>query len=356
MGNLSTSALATTGVSIINRYVLLFVCIMGFVGNSLNVYIFTRPNLRQNTCVIYLLITSLLNIMTLFFGASVRCLTSYGYDLTLKAPVFCKIRFYLTYVTQSAALWLLVFACFDRYLSSSMNIQRRRWLNREKTYRIILCVLIFTSLSYTQMFYCFDTTTNTAGSCTFRNQMCSFIDTASFLIFNSFLPPSLMFGFGVAMLMNIKQSRQRIEDVFTGTGLTPKINRRDRQLISVLLLQVRFFELREISVGLFFSQVALVLLCMFPIAAMKLYLSVSIHTKKSTDQTNIDNFTYQFTAILTYVDASALFFIYTLYGKIFRLELFRACQRIRRMMLPDANERFWTTIDGFGSLQDTSLT
>ena len=241
MGNIPTSALATTGISMINRYFLLFICLTGFIGNSLNVYIFTRPNLRQNTCVIYLLLTSLLNMITLFFGASVRCLTFYGYDLTLRTPVFCKIRFYLTYVSQSAALWLLVFACFDRYLSSSMNLQRRRWLNRTKTYRIILFVLIFTSLSYTEIFYCFDTATNTAGFCTLRNQLCSFVDTASFLIFNSFLPPSLMFGFGVAMLMNIKQSRRRVEDVFSGTGLTTKINRRDRQLISGLLLQVSVF-------------------------------------------------------------------------------------------------------------------
>lgn len=233
-----------------NRYVLLIVCILGFVGNSLSLYIFTRPNLRQNTCVIYLLMTGFLNQLTLFFGAFLRSLIAYGYDLTSKAPAFCKIRFYLIYVSQSAALWLTVFACIDRYLSSSINIPRRRWLNQAKTYRIVLIVLIFTSVSYTHMFYCFDTTSNAAGICTVRDYTCSFVDTASFLIYNSFLPPSLMIGFGVAMLKNIRQSRRRIEDVFsstTTTTTTTKINRRDRQLISTLLLQVRFLELRKAS-------------------------------------------------------------------------------------------------------------
>ena len=253
MGNVSTSVLTTNVLLVMNRYVLLIVFIFGFVGNSLNLYIFTRSNLRQNTCVIYLLMTSFLNLLTLFFGTFLRCLIAYGYDLTLKAPVFCKMRFYLIYVSQSAALWLTVFACIDRYLSSSINIQRRRWLNRAKTYRIILIVLIFTSVSYTHIFYCFDTATNPSGACTVRDYTCSFVDTASFLIYNSFLPPSLMIGFGVAMLVNIRQSRRRIEDVFSGTTPTTKINRRDRQLISTLLLQVRFLELRKASCVLFFS-------------------------------------------------------------------------------------------------------
>jgi hypothetical protein len=235
-----------------------------------------------------------------------------------------------------------------------MNIQRRRWWNRAKTYRIILIVLIFTSVSYTQILYCFDTATNTAGLCTLRDHVCSFIDTASYLIFNSFLPPSLMIGFGIAMLMNIRQSRRRIEDVFSSTTPTTKINRRDRQLISALLLQVRFQEHREASFAFrFLFQVALVLVCMFPIAVMKFYLSVSIYTKKSSNQTNMDNFIYQLAAILTYLNASALFFIYTLYGKVFRLEMIRllvrlasifpqenaVCQRLRRTMAPDPNER-----------------
>jgi hypothetical protein len=238
MSALTASQLITIGSPIINRYALLMICILGFAGNTINMYIFSRPNLRQNTCVLYLLSTSFLNIITLIFGAFIRCLSSYNIDLTYKSPIFCKIRFYLTYASQSASLWLLVFACIDRYLCSSTNIQYRRWLTRQNTYRVIMCIFIFTAISYLQICHCFDASIVTNGICTIRDQTCSFVDTVSFILFNSFLPPSLMLAFGIAMLKNIKRSRRRIEDIFTCTMPMKKINRRDKQLISILLLQV----------------------------------------------------------------------------------------------------------------------
>jgi hypothetical protein len=83
-----------------------------------------------------------------------------------------------------------------------------------------------------------------------KDQVCSFVDTANFLIFNSFLPPSLMLGFGIAMLMNIKQSRQRVGHIHSYIGPINKINRREKQLISMLLLQVR---IKNFSKMIFFN-------------------------------------------------------------------------------------------------------
>jgi hypothetical protein len=126
MGGITSSRLATVGVSAMNRYGILFLFIIGILGNSLNVYIFSRAHLRQNTCVLCLLISSLLNLITLIFGVFLRCLIGYNIDLTYNSSIFCKIRYYLIYVSQSASLWLIVFACIDRYLSSSLNIIHRR--------------------------------------------------------------------------------------------------------------------------------------------------------------------------------------------------------------------------------------
>ena len=245
MGGIAPSRLATIGVSSMNRYGILFLFIIGILGNCLNLYIFSRRHLRQNTCVLCLLISSLLNLITLVFGVFFRCLIGYGVDLTYNSSIFCKIRYYFIYVSQSASLWLIVFACIDRYLSSSSNIIRRRWINRKRTYHIIFCILIISLLSYTEVFYCFEASFITNGICSTKDQFCSFVDTANFLIFNSFLPPSLMLGFGAAMLMNIKHSRQRVGINQSYPRPINTINRRDKQLIPMLCLQVRIKHFRK---------------------------------------------------------------------------------------------------------------
>lgn len=239
MGNITSSELASIGVQSMNRYGILFLLIIGVIGNILNVYVFSRPHLLQNNCVLYFLISSLFNLITLFFGVFIRCLIGYKIDLTYNSSIFCKLRYYCVYVSQSISLWLIVFACIDRYLSSSMNIIHRRLLNRKKHYYSILCIILFSLLSYLPVFYCFDASILTNDYCLTKSQACSFVDTASFLIFNSFLPPSLMLIFGCGMLMNIKKSRQRVEHVQINNLVINKLIRRDRQLISMLLLQVK---------------------------------------------------------------------------------------------------------------------
>lgn len=117
---------------------------------------------------------------------------------------------------------------------SSIDNIRRRWFNRAKIYRIIFSVLLFSSAIYSEVFYCYEASYVINDYCLIKNQICSFIDTANFLIFNICFPPSLMLDFSVAMLMNIKQTRQRVEHIQT----INRINRRDKQLMSMLLVQV----------------------------------------------------------------------------------------------------------------------
>lgn len=68
MSIIASSQLATISVIAMNRYGTLFLFIIGILGNLLNVYVFSRARLlRQNNCVLFLLISSLLNLITLFF-------------------------------------------------------------------------------------------------------------------------------------------------------------------------------------------------------------------------------------------------------------------------------------------------
>ncbi|CAF0830676.1 unnamed protein product [Rotaria sp. Silwood1] len=308
--NLS-SYLATVGVSALNRYGVLFLLIVGTLGNLLNVYVFSRPHLRHNTCVLCLLLSSFLNFLVLIFGVFIRCLIGYNIDLTYNSSIFCKIRHYVIYASQSVSLWLIVLACIDRYLSSSSNIVHHRWINRRKVFSIVSCISILTSLSYIEVFFCFEASLITNNICSAKNQLCSYIDTANFLIFNSFLPPSLMLSFGAAMLINIKQSYQRVEDIQSNTRSIHRINRRDRQLISILLLEV-----------------ALIVVSMFPITIVKFYQATTSVIRKSQQQMNNEYFVSQVSIVVSYINSSGMFFIYTIRGTIFRIELIRLFDRL----------------------------
>ncbi|CAF1078804.1 unnamed protein product [Adineta steineri] len=312
MGGIASSRLATIGISAMNRYGILFLGIIGIWGNLLNVYIFSRPHLRRNTCVLCLLISSFLNLIILIFGVFLRCLMGYNIDLTYNASIFCPMRYYLIYVCQSGSLWLIVLACVDRYLSSSLNMTYRQWMNRKRTNRIILFILIFSLLCYVEVFYCFEASFITNGYCKTKDKYCSYIDTASYLIFNSFLPSSLMLGFGAGMLINIKRSYQRIGQLPSYIGSINKINRRDKQLISMLLLQV-----------------ALIGICMFPISIIKFYLSITISIEKANEQIYNEYFAYQLSVAISYINPSGMFFVHTLRGKLFRTELIRLFNRLK---------------------------
>ncbi|UJR27707.1 hypothetical protein I4U23_008984 [Adineta vaga] len=305
MGSIVSSQMDTVDVSTMNRYGTLSLFIIGIIGNLLSIYIFSRTHLRRNTCVLCLLLSSCFNLIILIFGVLLRCLMGYDIDLTYYSSIFCSIRYYLIYVSQSTSLWLIVLACLDRYLSSSLNLSRRRWINLQRTYYITLCILILSSLSYIEIFFCFEASSRTNGRCTTKDNFCSYVDTASYLILNSFFPSSLMLGFGTGMLINIKRSHQRI-------GITNRINRRDKQLISMLLLQIIF-----------------IVLCMFPLSIMKLYRSLTVLRIKSTDQIYDEYFAYQISIIISYINPSGMFFLYTLHGKIFRIELIRLFSCLR---------------------------
>ena len=67
---------------------------------------------------------------------------------------------------------------------------------------------------------------------------------------------------------------------------------------------------------------------MFPIAVIKFYLSVTTSIKKSNEQTDNEYFAYQVSIAISYINSSGTFFIYTLRGKLFRIEIIRLFHRL----------------------------
>ncbi|CAF1219279.1 unnamed protein product, partial [Didymodactylos carnosus] len=75
-------------------------------------------------------------------------------------------------------------------------------------------------------------------------------------------------------------------------------------------------------------RVLTVTICILPISLSKLYQTLTMSmTTKSPLRLAIEGFTFQSAAIVSYINNSVIFFIYTLSGKIFRQELLRILRR-----------------------------
>jgi len=107
--------------------ILIFV---GTISNSLNIVILTRPSLIHHSCSLYFLSLAIVN---LFYCAVILTinLISDGYSINIHIySIFsCKLLNYLLNLCPNLSVYFIVLASIDRYCSSSMNVNIRRWSN-----------------------------------------------------------------------------------------------------------------------------------------------------------------------------------------------------------------------------------
>lgn len=89
----SISARITLSMSII-------VLLGGIMGNLLNCVVFVQRSLRSKPCVVYFLIASVLNLITIVSGVGPRALLSFfGIpDQTETNPVYCRSRLIVLFI------------------------------------------------------------------------------------------------------------------------------------------------------------------------------------------------------------------------------------------------------------------
>jgi len=276
----------------LNRYIPLPLLILGTIGNILNILVFTRPSLRTNPCSLYFVSGSFVNFLSLYVGLITPFLALYDLDPTQKSNVLCKIRFYLRFTAITLSTWFILFACFDRFLSSSANVNFRLWSSLHRAKRIIVISSIIGFIfPYIQAFYCFSINQN--NTCTYITNICKLSCDITLLLCNSCVPPILMVIISILTIQNVR-SLQRINIR----------RRRDVQLSRILLIQV--------IVLVFFTT---------PITAQKIYSSATMFRTKSELTTAIDSLINQIATEISYIISSTTFYIYSLTSKKFRKEV-----------------------------------
>jgi hypothetical protein len=288
MSNLSALTSATTQF---NRYTPMPVFILGLIGNIFNIMIFTRPSLIKNPCTVYLLSSTCMNISILFFGLFIRTLMDgFNIDVIGNSLVLCRLRYFILHPSYVLSLWFLVLASIDRFCISSRNVHLRNFsqlLIARRTVVVATCVCLLIYIHSVGLFqieqlksgpYCY------AKVGSYR----IFYDFLFFASF-SFFPPILMMIIGLATVRNIRLAR--IPNIMT-RATVGQLNRKDRQLILMLLVQL-----------------IATIICTLPHAIQKLYSTFTVNNTKSLFRLAIENLISQITRQLLYINASMSFYL-----------------------------------------------
>lgn len=293
----------------LNRSIPLPLMIFGSIGNFLNLLILTRKPLRKSSCLFYFLSSSVANLICLWCGLTTRFLSGYDLDPTTKNSIVCKIRYFLTYKSLSLSAFFLTYASADRWASSSGNVRVRSFCQIHVARRLVFVTFIIVCLLYSQAFYCYEVEPDKFPIfCVCPYAACRLFNDILFLILFSIVPPFFMIIFAWFTVKNVRKSRHQVHTTTRQNNSQRHIvMKRDRQMVSMLLIQIIFF-----------------FLCVLPSGISKAYstiTSISWTERKDRLQLTKENFSFQVTILMLYFNCSCAFYIYILCATSFRREV-----------------------------------
>jgi len=292
MSDAATAAL-TSATTQFNRYTPMPVFILGLIGNIFNILIFTRRSLFTNPCTVYLLSGTFTNIIVLFVGLVIRSLMDgFNIDIIGNSIALCRLRYIILHPAYVLSSWFLVLASIDRFCISSRNIRLRNFSNLIIARRTVVIATCICLLLYSHVLGLFEIQQLSTGPYCYA-QVGSYRIFYDFLFFASFsfTPPILMVIIGLATVRSIRLARVRVT-ITTPTTNVGQLNKKDRQLILMLLIQL-----------------IATIVCTLPHAIQKLYATFTVNDTKTPLVTVIDNLLPQITRQLLYINASISFYL-----------------------------------------------
>ncbi|CAF0775140.1 unnamed protein product [Adineta ricciae] len=305
----------------INKIFPIILLIAGTLGHTCNLLIFSKRTQRTNPIAIYFLSSTIVNLIIVYIGVLIRYLQdNWNIDPVNNDLIVCRIRSFLQYVSFSLSNWYILLATVDRYLISSENNNRRQLSSVKNAYRIIFCTTITFMLLYCHVLILYNIQTYLNSSNNFQNYCYpqrgwyrTFNDVQLLIQF-SLLPPILMSIFITFILKNIHASHKRIANTVVAHHHA-RIKKRDLQLSRMLLFQV-----------------LITIICSLPFAISQLITTMSLTWTKTPLRLTIEAFLALIGRQLAYMNCSISFYIYTLAGSQFRLEIRRTINDITMVL------------------------
>jgi hypothetical protein len=288
---------------------------LGAVGLILNILVFNRSNLRREPCSLYFFWSTWYDLFVVFLVMPVRILSNvYNIAASNYNLGWCKIEYFIFYVTRVIAIWLIVLACIDRYLHSSSRERIRRMSSLKSAkisigiISIIVPILYCHMLAYNEIANVSNQFGDSIPQCNAQQGIYRTFLAFWHLFVTSLLPSFLMILFGVLTVRNVRQRRQLVQRV----GENRAIRRTNTQLLRMLA-----------------AQVLVIIIATLPFCVYQLYISFTSSFTKSTLQMAQENLAGRIVSVVTYFAHSTSFYLYTLAGTIFRKEVLKILKRCR---------------------------
>ncbi|CAF1247852.1 unnamed protein product [Adineta ricciae] len=282
--------------------------VFGVIGLTFNVFVFTRPVLRETPCSIYFLAATFVNFFVILFIIPVRLLlNNFNIDLSTYNPVYCKIQSFVFFTIRALSCWLITMACIDRYLHSSPEISSRRWSSLKTAKISIALVSIIIPISYSHMFIFYNliqlrrSTGILVYSCTTQDPIYSTFINVWHLLMYSLFPSLLMLIFGCLTLKNIR---------FRDRVFPQNVHRATRRKRTDLL-------------HMLFAQVIVIIICTGAFSVYQLYALFTSRLAKDSFRISQESAAIKISGVLSYFPHSTSFYMFTLTGSTFRKEVVR---------------------------------
>jgi hypothetical protein len=201
--------------------------------------------------------------------------------------------------------WLLTIACIDRCLLTSTNARHRNFSTVSIARKVVLILFILWLIIPIHMLIF--TIVRRAGyiTCMMSTSGAAFYHTIYTIIAGGFIPSFIMLVCTKIIWTSLQLKRQRRQTIILNT----RENRRDIQVLLMLLLQVIIF-----------------ILFNFPYMSFNLYLAFTRTViNKSVDRLAIESFLQSFTEVAVLVYPTISFYSNTLISQTFRNELITVC-------------------------------
>lgn len=195
----------TSALSIYLPLIFIIFGIIGFIGN---LFTYTQRALRSNTCCIYSLVGSIVDVLNLLFGLLPNGLTAaFGIVLpwTQTTPL-CKFSVFLIVFLPHLSANCLLFAIIDRYAATcALQSRLRRMVQLKLTPIIIILAILISFLCTMYNLFYFES---------FSSSFCISNDPLTpsilYIIFVGLSQPIVMLVFVLLTQRNVHQSHRRI--------------------------------------------------------------------------------------------------------------------------------------------------
>ncbi|CAF3788601.1 unnamed protein product [Adineta steineri] len=322
----STDILVT--MQLVQKYLYQFVSpvlmFIGTIGCILNLIIFSQKHLRKNPCSIYFIAYNLANFVFIYSSLLPTILSvGYNIDFSTRNIVLCRVRLYITILSNFLSPLYLVLASADRVLITSSNALTRRRSTLRFAYICIACGTLFWTLLHAPVLVLTNIIQIGPNTLICYFQLSAYISFLSFCsLFKATIGLLLMTIFGLWSIKNIR-SLQKVRPAASLSATVTKIDTalhsnssKDRQLCFILLIDIIIYAL--------FS---------FTYAINLIYQQITQNYVKNTERTQIESFITNICQFSGTIPFCISCYANLIISKTFRNEIKKilSCQKIFRI-------------------------